>query len=99
MNLLNTTVRSYDLELVYLHCCYCKQEFEYENNLYQPLTISTCNHTVCRQCANSLTNATQCPIDNIPFSNTGTPLHQLPINFHLLKVFYSPSQVIFKLIP
>ncbi|CAF1437733.1 unnamed protein product [Rotaria magnacalcarata] len=77
----------------FLRCAICSHDFEYENYLYRPITLSICGHTMCGQCIDIICNQTKCPQDQISFGMNNTPIDQLPTNYPLLSIIYDPMKL------
>lgn len=87
----NQSIQPYYVE--FLRCAICSHDFEYDNCLYRPITLPICGHTMCGQCIDILRNQSKCPQDQVAFTNTTTPLDQLPTNYPLLTLLYESSKV------
>jgi hypothetical protein len=88
----NQSIQTYYNE--FLRCAICSHEFEYENNLYRPITLPICGHTMCGQCIDIIRNQTKCPQDQVSFGINNIPLDQLPTNYPLLTILYESLKVI-----
>jgi hypothetical protein len=91
MSASNQSIEPYHMQ--FLRCAKCSHVFEYENRSYHPITLPTCDHTMCKQCIDILRNETKCPQDQVSFGIDHTPIDQLPTNYSLLIILYDPSKV------
>ena len=91
MSPLNQPLQPYYNE--FLRCAICSHDFEIDNNLYRPITLPACGHTMCAQCIDIIRHQTKCPQDQVSFNSNSIPLDHLPTNYPLLVILYDSTQV------
>ncbi|CAM4815600.1 unnamed protein product [Rotaria magnacalcarata] len=91
MSTLNQSIEPYYMQ--FLRCAKYSHVFEYENRSYHPITLPTCDHTMCKQYIGKIRDERKCPQDQVSFGIDHRPIDQLPTNYPLLIILYDPSKL------